>query len=100
MTERTFPDHLRQVPIGGGYDPDIDLAPLFPADTADLMLLKDAQELGLHVRTDVANLIKKTGPALSFFEHAFFLRHRSSKGAAHVAEEFTFKECFGEYATI
>src|SRR5207249_6134574 len=52
-----------QVPVGRSNDADIDRYSLASADPLELVLLEDAQELDLHLRRHLSDLIQKDGPA-------------------------------------
>ena len=47
-----------------------------------------------------ADLIEKASAALGFLKHPFLVGQRSGKGAAHMAEELTFQNRFGQRAAI
>ena len=64
------------------------------------MFLQDAQKLGLHVRANVTDLIKKAGAALSFLKQSSFIRNRSGKCSPHMAEQFAFEERLAERAAV
>src|SRR5690242_7681472 len=64
------------------------------------MFLKDAQEFSLQVEADIIDLVKKARAPLSFLKHAFLVAHCSGERAAHMAEQFAFKECFGKRSAI
>ena len=62
--EPTFAQVLLQVAVRGGDDPDVDLARRRRAETLDLAVLDDAEELCLEGRVEVADLVEEERPAV------------------------------------
>ena len=58
------------------------------------------EELDLHVQAHIADLVQKARAPLGFLKHPFFNYDRAGKGAAHMAEQFTFQQGFGERPTV
>jgi hypothetical protein len=80
-----------QILIGGGKDPNVDLARDVVADTLVLALLQHPQELGLQFKGKVANLIEKDSAAVGDLEPARPIAHRAGERTPHVAEELAFE---------
>ena len=57
LAEITLRDSFGQILIGRGDHADIDGEPILSAHPANLMLLENPQESGLHVLTDTADLV-------------------------------------------
>ena len=57
------------------------------ADALELPFLQHAQELGLHVGREVADLVEKERAAVGQLEAPLAHRHRTREGAAYVTEE-------------
>src|SRR5262249_42371231 len=89
------PDLLAQIAIGGANDARIDGNLLAPTDSLDDALLKEPQELHLQRQRHVADLVKEQRSALSQFDLALDLPHRTRKGALLVSEEFAFQQGLG-----
>jgi hypothetical protein len=58
------------------------------AKTLELLLLKSAQQLGLKLQWNLANLVQKQGPPMRHFQSARSLRECSPKRPFLVAEEY------------
>ena len=89
-----------EVAIGGGYQADVELPGACAADTLELALLQDAQQLGLQLRSQLADLVEKNGAALGHLELALFLRHGSGEGALLVSEQLAFQQRLGEGGAV
>ena len=68
MPELAFPGSLREIVVGGGDYPDIELDALGAAYALKFAFLKHPQKLGLQQWGQLANLIQEDGPALSRLE--------------------------------
>src|SRR5487761_289230 len=93
-------DFLLQVPIGGAYDTDIDLPLSLTADAAELSILQDLQELGLHSRLKFRNFVEEQGAAVRHFHAAGFRRIGSGEGSPLIAEQFALKQRARDRRTI
>ena len=65
-------------------------------EPAEVLLLEDAQELGLRRRRQRGDLVEIDGAVLGDFEQALLGGDRAGEGAALVAEELAFEELVGE----
>ena len=70
LAERLLADGLEQVAIGGGDDPDVDLHRRRAADPVELVLLQDAEQLGLGLERELADLVEEDRPAVGQLEPA------------------------------
>jgi hypothetical protein len=82
----------RQIPVGGGDQAGVGAPGAGAAQALELLLLQDAQELGLHLERELADLIEKERAMVSQLEAAEALRHGPGKGAFLVPEELTFEQ--------
>ena len=64
LAEPPVPHHLIDVRVGGGHDADVDLQGPGLADGLDLAVLEQAQQLGLDVRVELADLVQEQRAAL------------------------------------
>ena len=71
----------------GGDDPHVDLARLRRPDALELAFLQHAQQLGLHVGGQVADLVEEQRAAVGQLEAALARRHRAGERAALVPEQ-------------
>ena len=91
---------LLEITVRRGDDPDVDLDPLLAADALDLVLLQHAQELRLHRRADVADLVEEDRAAARLLEESLLLADGAGEGAAHVAEELALEQRVRERPTV
>lgn len=101
LAKTSFLDHLTQVLVGGGDDADIELDLFGRSDPFQFVLLKNSKKFGLHGQRHFSKLIEEEGPSLCHLElsglSALFC---SGERTFFVAEEFTFKEVFGDTRTV
>ena len=86
--------------MGGGDDPHIHFDGLARTDAGNFPLLQHAQQLDLQRQAQFADLIEQQGPALGGFKPAGVALHRAGKGAFFMAEEFSFRQAFGQRAAV
>src|ERR1041385_1549048 len=86
-------DHLCQIRIGGGNDPDIDGPGSTRTEYLIRTVLQDTQEFHLACCVKVADFIKQDGSGVCRFETAFTVLARVCKSAFHVAEHLTLEQC-------
>ena len=93
-------DLVEQVPVGRRDETDIDGSRLGFAEADHLALLNDAQELDLHRRRDLPDLIQKERATRGRFEDAETVLHRAREGATRVPEELALEERVRERAAV
>ena len=91
---------MGEVAVGGGHDAHVDLAALVLADAPDLPLLQRPQELDLHARRDLADLVEQQRPAVGRLEQARPVLGRAGERAARVPEELALEERLGDGAAV
>ena len=96
LAERALGHHLRQVAIGGGDDADVGLDLLGPAEPAEAALLQDAQQLDLHERRHLADLVEEDRALLGDFDQPLLVRVGAGERALHVAEELGVEQRLGQ----
>ena len=79
-------DHLRQIAIGGGDQPDIDFQRVRAADPLEFLILQHPQQLGLSAGAQFAHFVQKQGAAISEFKPALALSSRAGERALFMAE--------------
>ena len=100
LAELPLGDRPRQVAVGGGDDPDVRGNLLGAADAPELALLQHAEELDLHGRGHLADLVEKDGPAFGDFHEALLGGVRARERAAHVPEQLRFEQRLGHGAAV
>ena len=86
--------------MGGGQQPHVHPSGALAAQGIDLPLLDGAQQLGLEVQGQVADLVQEQGAAVRQLEPSLPGRHGSAEGALHVAEELGLDEGGGQGAAV
>ena len=89
-----------QVAVRRGDDAHVDLDRLGRADAPDLALLEHAQELHLHLRADLADLVEEERPAVGLLEEAALRGGRARERAPLVPEELTLEDRLGERRAV
>ena len=85
-------DLLAQAAVGRGDDAHVDRHVVVGADAADLAALEHAQQLGLQVEAQLADLVEEDRAAVRGLEHALARGDRAGEGAALVAEELALEQ--------
>ena len=96
LAERLLADGLEQVAVGRGDDPDVDLARRRAADPVELALLQDAQQLGLGLGGELADLVEEDRAAVGQLEPAGAAGDRAGEGPLLVAEQLALDESRGQ----
>src|SRR5579872_5079845 len=92
--------HLRQVPVRGRDEADVDLHRDGPAEPLDLALLQNTEQLDLHLWRDVPNLIEEQRPLVCELDPAWFARDRSGEGTLFIPEELTLQESVRQSSAV
>ncbi len=100
LAERLLADGLEQVAIGGGDDPDVDLDRRPAADALELALLEDAEQLGLGLQGQLADLVEEERAAVGQLEAADAPGDGAGEGALLVAEQLALDEPGGEGGAV
>src|SRR5262249_18359458 len=98
--EAAVVDRGAQVAVRRRDDADVDRPHLRRAQAPDLPLLERAQELGLDVEGQLADLVEEDGAAAGGLEGADALGVGAGEGAALVAEELALEEVLGHGAAV
>ena len=93
-------DGLEQVAVGGGDDPDVDRQRRAAADALDLALLEDAEELGLGLQGEIADLVQEEAPAVGQLEAADPPGEGAGEGALLVAEQLALDQSRGQGGAV
>jgi hypothetical protein len=89
-----------KVAVGGGNHARIHRSALVLPDPTDLPLLKYPQELDLHARRNLTDLVEQQCPMAGGFEQAGAVRRRTGERTALVAEKLTLEQCLGDGAAV
>ena len=100
FTESTIAEGGFQIAIGGGDHPHIDLHPFVAAHAANFFFLQHAQQLGLHLGGQLANLIQEDGAAIGCLKQAFVALDGPGKSAFLIPEELALNERGDQGAAI
>jgi hypothetical protein len=72
FAEASLFDHDGQIAIGGGHDAGLDGDAMGGADGTDFLLLQRAQQLGLKVQSQLADLVEKDRASFGGDKEAVF----------------------------
>ena len=86
-----------KVPIGGGYDPDIDLSGSGAADRHEFSFLQDPQQFGLDDGRQFADLVKEGRAAVGQLKQTVLVGNGAGEGSLDMAEQFAFQQAFPEW---
>src|SRR5205085_4583250 len=89
-----------QILVGRGDDAHVDRDDVIGADRLDLALLQHAQELVLHARRDVADLVEEDRAFVRFAKEAAPRPPRAREGTLLVTEELGFEEARRQRRTV
>jgi len=93
FTEAAFPDTGFDRVIGGGENPDVHRDDPIASQFEDLLLGKQAEELGLENVVEGGDLVEKERPLVGELDEAFFPSCAGAgKGPLLVTEELAFQE--------
>src|SRR3990172_6219255 len=92
FTEFPLGDCILKIPVGGGDHTNVGVDVPYSAHPLKLVVLKDTQQLGLDVRSDVADLVKKHASALGELEFPLFLRDGAGEGSFLMPEQLAFQK--------
>src|SRR5436190_5436587 len=92
VAEALLLDQPGQVAVRRGDQADVDLDRPGAADTLELLLLEDPEELRLELEGDLADLVEEERAAMGHLEASDLLRDGPGEGAALVAEELALEK--------
>ena len=87
LTEPALVHHMPKIAVGRGDDPDVDLDRFHSAQAHELALLHDAQQLGLRVWRDVADLIEEDAALVREIAQTLLRVDGACERALHVTEQ-------------
>ena len=101
LPKALFFNSLQKILIRRRDDPHVQIDHPIAANTHDLPLLNDTQQLRLHSRRNISDLVQKNRPVIRPFKITDFpVFVRSGKRAADIAEELGFQQIFGDRCTV
>ena len=92
LPEIAFTDHLPEVPVRGGDDPNIHGTAFVISEAPDFLFLDDPEKLRLELGGRVADLVHEKGPAVGHFDEAHAAPARPREGPLGVPEEFALQD--------
>jgi hypothetical protein len=99
--ELAFPDHVVQVAVGRGDDPNVDVGGGgLGSHATNLARFEKPEQQGLHARTHVPDLVEKDGALVGELEGADLVAIGSRKAAPHMPEQLRFEQRFGDTRAI
>ena len=95
-----FPDHLFQIAMSRGHNPNVNFLRSRTAQPLEFSLLQDAKKFRLQLQRDIANFIQKQRTLVCQLKPANLLSDRTGEGAALVAKQFAFEQTAGNGGAI
>src|SRR2546427_10433989 len=92
FAEALLLDEASEVAVRRGDQADVDLDRPGAADTLELLLLEDPEELRLELERDLADLVEEEGAAMGHLEASDLLRDGPGERAPLAAEELALQE--------
>src|SRR4029077_12822711 len=89
-----------QVAVRGRHEAHVHLDGPGAAQAFELLLLEHAEQLGLQLRGDVADLVEEQGPPVRQLESPDFLADGPGEGAFLVAKQLALQQSSGDGRTI
>jgi hypothetical protein len=81
-----------QIAVGGRHDAHVDLDGARAAHALEAALLQHAQQLGLQLGFELADLVEKQGSPIGQLEATAMVRHGAREGPLFVPEHLAFEE--------
>ena len=100
LAELAFADQFFQIAMRGHDHAHVHLDRPVAADALHFLLLQHAQQLGLHERGHVADLVQKQRAAVRLFELAEVPRGGAGERAFFVAEQLGFDQLGGNGGAV
>src|SRR6185312_3729499 len=100
LAELALLHFLAQILLGRGDDADVDIDGAIAADATDLALLEHAQELGLQIERELAELVEEDGAPVRRFEGDLPRGGRAGERALLVAEQLRLDERARDRAAV
>ena len=100
LAERALRDFFFEVLVGRGDHADVDLDDPVAAEPFELLLLKDAQHLGLRLQAHVADFVEEDRALVGLLELADLPIGGAGERALLVAEELRFDELVGNGGAV
>ena len=93
-------DELFEVRVGGGDDADVDVERARFAERVDLAGLEEAEQLGLQVDVELADLVEEERAVLGGADEAGVIAFGAGEGAAAVAEQLALEQLVGDRGAV
>ena len=100
LAERAVADRLGEVAVGRGDDAHVDLRLDVRADLAHDAILQHAQQLDLHRRRGLADLVEEDRAAVGLVKESALLADGAGERAALVAEELGLQQRLRQRAAV
>ena len=100
LAEAAGADGVLEVAVGGGDDADVDGQGRGLAERGDFTGLEEAEELGLEVEAELADLVEEEGAFAGGADEAGLVAVGAGEGAAAVAEELTLEQVARDGAAV
>src|SRR5208282_3052251 len=95
-----FFNRVHQIAIGGSDQAHVHVDRLCSSQAFELLVLQNAQQLGLQLQRNISNLVQQQSAFVGQFQPAQFLAYGSGKRSLLVAEQFAFQKSGGNGGAI
>src|SRR6185437_8359598 len=89
-----------EIAVRRGEDADVDVDALVAADALDAALLERAEQLGLHLERQLADLVDEDGALVGLLEGPGAVAHGAGERAADVAEQLALDQRRGDGGAV
>src|SRR6188474_3448830 len=100
LAEPTLVDHHAEIAVGRGDPAHVDLERAAAADALEAALLQDAQELGLELGLELADLVEEERAAVGQLEPAALALGRAGERALLVAEQLALEQLLAQRGAV
>ena len=100
FTKSAGTDQGLEVLVGRSQDPDVDRDRLRAADALERHLLEHAQQLGLNLEVDVADLVEEKRAAVGLLEPSDTIAVGPGERTLDVAEQLAFQQALRQGGTV
>ena len=100
LAEGAAPHLLLQIAVGGGEDAHVDAHRRLAADALQFLLLQHPQQLDLHRRRGLADLVEEEGAAVGLDELALAAAVGAGEGPLLVTEELRLEQGLGQGGAV
>src|SRR5216684_4236411 len=100
FSELPIENHVTQIVISGRYQPHVGATGLVVADWLELTFLKHPEQFGLHLRREIAYLVKEQSAAVGELKASHAILERPAETSLNVPKELALKQFAGNGSAV